>query len=122
VQGPFAATPTTGGSLSQPRLIASLRLARLRISAGIAKGDDLTIGQTIATSEMSDELIGHEIATLSLVKMPEQNVPVQRQAVTAARAVPSLAPTFAPSMSPEAPNTTPLARTAAVSDDEMIFE
>ncbi len=51
------------------RFMASLRLARLRVQAGIATGDDVTMAGHIATDQaLSDEAIGHEIATLDRVQ------------------------------------------------------
>jgi hypothetical protein len=90
----------TGGGAS--RTHACLRLARLQIQAGVARGDDLTLAATIETNpRYSDALIGHEINVLSgVVKSASRapsgtaRVPVVR---TQARVAPSLA--SAPSVS-----------------------
>lgn len=93
---------TTKGSSKQPsqaRTIASIRLARLRIQADIAAGDDLDIATDIDTSEMSDEAIQGEINTLSKVVHAraggEQRQPTSRRLVprnaAQTRATPSLA-------------------------------
>jgi len=56
-------------AFAQRRVFAALRLARLRIQAGIAStDDDLSLGETIAKSAMSQGAIDHEIATLSQVQ------------------------------------------------------
>jgi hypothetical protein len=74
LEGPFAQRATTGAQAakgSESRAFASLRLARLRQSVGIAPGDpatdDLMLGQEIAESDMSDEVMAHEIGTLSMI-------------------------------------------------------
>lgn len=80
---------------AQNRVFASLRLARLRLQAGIAQGDDLALSEQIAKSAMTDESIRHEIGTLSAVTRtasasPRQSVPMTREV---RRAVPSLGAT-----------------------------
>lgn len=91
-------------AIAEPRLYASLRLARLRMEAGIApRQDDLALANAIARNrKLSNERISDEIATLSSVIKVQAARPAQprndRQAParrTAARAVPSLAPTVA---------------------------
>lgn len=63
------------------RAFAALRLARLRIQAGIEAGDDLTLGTTIAQSDVSDSAIASEIGTLEAVaKAKPQGQPRPRQA------------------------------------------
>lgn len=49
------------------RTFTSMRLARLRIEAGVESGDDLTLGQAIANSSVSMESIRNEVETLSKV-------------------------------------------------------
>lgn len=86
--------------VSSQRTFASIRLARLRIAAGIAQGDDLMLGDSIARSAMSDHDITAEVKTLEAVasvkpKAVEQPAP-RRSGVpsrAASRTVPSLAPT-----------------------------
>jgi hypothetical protein len=125
----FAETGWTNTSAKQPsegRLVASIRLARARINAGIASGDDLGLGATIASSDMSDEAIQNEINTISQVAAAS----VQRQAVADRRLVPQAVSgaggsqtvaRMVPSMvaDPEIPQQ----RVAyAPTEDEMIFE
>lgn len=63
--GPAMTTASSEG----PRLIASMRLARLQIAAGIADtDDDLSLGQEINASARSDEAIRAEIETLGKVQ------------------------------------------------------
>lgn len=100
LQGPFAERARTTGAeepepqavmQSEGRTIASLRLARLRIQAGIADtADDLTLGSTISMDEdVSDEAIQTEIDTLSKVLQTsaaaQQRQPVSRNLVPQAR-------------------------------------
>jgi len=65
-------TPPRDGEMSQTasshRTMASIRLARLQIAAGIAKGDDLSVAASIeADKSLTDAMIRREIATLSQV-------------------------------------------------------
>lgn len=66
-------TPPAQGEMNQTagrnRTLASLRLARLRVAAGLAHGDDLVVAATIEQdrTNMPDSSIRHEIATLSQV-------------------------------------------------------
>jgi hypothetical protein len=64
---PEVAFPLTP-AFSSNRTMASIRLARLQVEAGIAAGDDLTLGEHIASSDLTDEAIATQIATLSSVK------------------------------------------------------
>ena len=78
---------------AQKRTFASLHLARLRLAAGIAQGDDLVVGESIAKSAMSDEAIDAEIGTLTRVRTASralQSAPVRTDN---RRAVPSLGAT-----------------------------
>lgn len=112
------------GAKRQERTMASLRLARLQIRAGIASGDDLVLGQTIASSDQTDEVIDMQIETLSKVLQArptgqQQARPVGRNLVpqtarAAGRARPSLATEAVAIPTPEF--------STAVSDDEIAFE
>jgi hypothetical protein len=76
----FAETGWTNTSAKQPsegRLVASIRLARARINAGIASGDDLGLGATIASSDMSDEAIQAEIKSADTGKETAHSHPPQ---------------------------------------------
>ncbi|MCX4799572.1 hypothetical protein OG497_37595 [Streptomyces sp. NBC_01242] len=81
---------------SPSRTHACLRLARLKVQAGTAKGDDLTLAAALeADTRLTDELINHEIGILSGVvrttakATPEAAAP--RTVRSAARVAPSLA-------------------------------
>ncbi|MFJ4902876.1 hypothetical protein [Streptomyces sp. NPDC088727] len=82
-------------SAAPSRTHACVRLARLRVQAGVAKGDDLVIGATLeADPRLTDELINHEIGVLSAFtgtapKTVTDNVP--RAVRSASRVAPSLA-------------------------------
>jgi hypothetical protein len=65
-------TPPRSGEMSQTgsrnRAIASMRLARHRITAGLVRGDEFTVAASIeADQDLTDAMIRHEIATLSQV-------------------------------------------------------
>lgn len=76
---------------AQKRVFASLRLARMRITAGIAQGEDLVLGEEIAKSAMSNAAIDAEIATLSRVRAASNRQPTPSAPVRAdRRSVPSL--------------------------------
>lgn len=82
---------------SSARLMASMRLARLQVQAGLAQGDDLVLGQKIASGERSETSIREEIEVLSKVAKrkdaPQENRVVSRRAVPRSeRSTPSLAP------------------------------
>lgn len=99
-------TPPRDGEMSQTasrsRTMASIRLARLRMHAGTARGDELSVAATIdADREMSDAMIRHEITTLSQVSKaasrqarPQGLVP--RSASGVQRTMPSLVTQPAP--------------------------
>lgn len=73
---------TSSKAPSEGRQIAAMRLARLRMEAGIEpQQDDLTLGATIASSDMADEAIQTEIDTLAKVKVAS----AQRQTTAAPR-------------------------------------
>lgn len=84
-----------GHKASQSRTLASLRLARLRIQAGTAQGDDLQVSAAIEASKASDAEIENEISTLAGVvkaasrrsQRPANLVP---KAASVSRTTPSL--------------------------------
>lgn len=99
-------TPPREGEMSQTtssrRTMASIRLARLQIAAGIARGDDLSLAARIESDRsLTDAMIRREIATLSQVtkaaakkSRPSQLVP--RAAQSGQRMAPSMATQRAP--------------------------
>lgn len=111
VQGDWA---NTTASRHQARTFASLRLARLRLQAGVERGDDIALAQRIASSRLSDEAIRNEINSLSkipTVASRRPTAPIRQQAV---RNVPSLVSTAAPVVAVAAPSMSP-------NDDEFLF-
>lgn len=124
--GPFAAdgaasanTVTSPGYQNQGRTMASLRLAKLRKSAGLvpAEQDEFLVATDIErTAALTDQMIEHEIATLdTLTKNAAKNAarrpaggPLPKVA-SQQRRVPSLAGAPAPS---------PLTATAAAGFDD----
>lgn len=98
------------------RTFAAIRLARLRVTAGIAQGDDIILGQTIATSKMSDREIAHEIDTLEAVLANQPKTAARQQGRNVERTVPSLA-TAALLAPPE-----PMFATASSGQDDALFE
>lgn len=61
-------TEVPGSSRTSGRTMASLRLAKLRIAAGLARGDEFAVaGQIEGDRSLSDAVINHEINTLSSV-------------------------------------------------------
>ena len=91
------------------RTYACLRLAQLRIQAGLASGDQLVESQRIEASRPSDDAIRTEIATLTAVAQRQASVAPRRR--EAARSMPSLASTGSP-----------MGRTAShQSDDDSIL-
>jgi hypothetical protein len=103
LRGDFA-TPQRLGSARNPvredsgRTMASLRLARLRINAGLAEGEDFAEATRIEKSAFATDAIEHEIRTLESVRTasakrerPSNLVP--RAAAGVQRTVPSLAST-----------------------------
>jgi hypothetical protein len=72
------------------RTFASIRLAKLRVTAGLAQGEELGVAERIERdASLSTAMIEHEIGVLSAVA-PQRQAPRPQQR-TAARAVPSLA-------------------------------
>lgn len=116
---PTQAFPWTLGSKEdaasiQNRTMATIHLARLRLAAGIAQGDDLQVAASIdGNKEMSDHDIAKEIEVLSSVTKaaarqarPANLVP--KSAASVQRTVPSLAGD---------PGLSSVASAASVSDD-----
>lgn len=101
--GQRAAAKTAGRteSANGARTMAAMRLGRLRVQAGLAKGDELAVGASIeADRSMSDQMINHEITTLSQVaktagRQPRPAGLVPRTA-SRERTMPSLASGGAP--------------------------
>jgi hypothetical protein len=98
-QGQRAAALYGGAPLDAPgeadasrRTFASIRLAKLRVLAGLAQGDELAVAERIERdAALPTPVIEHEIGVLSRMPVTDQRVaarPVQR---TASRSVPSLA-------------------------------
>lgn len=83
---------------STRRTFASIRLAKMRITAGVVQGDELAVATHIERDAgLSTAMIEHEISVLGSVpqRRAEPQRPVQR---TAARQAPSLASVGASSM------------------------
>ncbi len=122
-------TPPRSGEMSQTaavqgsqRAMASMRLAKLRIQAGLAKGDEFAVTAGIESDQaMTDSLIRHEIATLSqMVKAAsKQQRPaglVPRKASGVQRTMPSL-------VTQPAPITSVAGAVGAVDEDaEALFD
>jgi hypothetical protein len=89
-------------AVSANRTMASIRLAKLRITAGMQRGDELAVAAQIETDRaLSNEMIAHEINTLAMVTRanagrqgrPSNLVPRSAGAAPGVqRTVPSLAP------------------------------
>jgi hypothetical protein len=85
-------------AISEGRTMASIRLARLRVQAGTARGDDLEVAAAIsADTSLTDAMIRHEIATLSQVnkaaaraQRPQGLVPRAARSQQVQRTMPSL--------------------------------
>jgi hypothetical protein len=99
-------TPPRDGEMSQTatrnRTMASIRLARLQIAAGIAAGDDLAVAATIeSNASLSNEAIRAQIDTLTAVtkaaaRQPRPQGLVPRAASGVRRTTPSLVTQPAP--------------------------
>jgi hypothetical protein len=89
-QGQRAAS--LGEADASRRTFASIRLAKLRVLAGLAQGDELAVAERIERdASLATPVIEHEIGVLSRMPVTDQRMaarPVQR---TASRSVPSLA-------------------------------
>lgn len=79
------------------RTFACLRLAKLRIQAGLESDDDLVIAQRIEASKPSDDAIRTEIRTLTAVVQKQAAAAPRRR--EAARTAPSLASIGSPIVS-----------------------
>lgn len=99
----------------QARTFASLRLARLRIEAGLVSGDDIAIAQKIASSRVSDAQIRTEIETLTNVRRVDASRRPSTTRHQAVRNVPSLVSTAAPVVAVAPPSMNP-------SSDEFLFD
>lgn len=119
---------TSSKQPSEGRTIASLRLARLRMQAGIedAQADDLALSTTIASSEVTDEAIQTEIDTLAKVvearrtaSSQQSRQPVSRNLVPRAA---SQAQRTTPSFSTGEPQMPMQTVASGPSDDEFAFE
>jgi len=92
-QGPGqrAASKITPRDASAARTFGSIRLARLRVQAGLAQGDELAVAAAIERdASMSGPMIEHEIGVLSRVRPAQPAArPMARQGAT--RSAPSLA-------------------------------
>jgi hypothetical protein len=84
----------SGGSPS--RTHACLRLARLQIAAGLAKGDDLQVAARLeADQSRTDALINHEIGVLDRVHKAASARPAPSNGRVAARSSERVAPSLA---------------------------
>lgn len=123
----FSAQPRTTGS--QDRTFASLRLARLRMQANIATGDELALGEAIASSDLTDEAIASEIGTLAQVVQASRSANpdaeqrrrlVPRQANSGNGDVERQTPSFGGG---SLPSIEALASSASgITEDEVLFE
>jgi hypothetical protein len=116
LEGDFAQRATTGAR--EARTFAALRLARLRIQAGIDDGDDLAMATDIASSDISDEVMQAEINTLSKVIRQGQGPARQakRNLVPRSASRERTAPSFVEPPQPQ------MQVTASVDADELLFE
>lgn len=76
---------------ARQRTYACLRLARLRVTAGLASGDDLVIAQQIEASRPSNDALRTEIQTLSAVVQRQASAAPAGPRRQAQRSAPSLA-------------------------------
>lgn len=93
---------------SAARFPASMRLARLRIQAGLAAGEDITVAAAIEASSMPDAFIEHEIRTLASVtkaaaQAPRPMASVAPRVASNMRSAPSMATPPSSLTSPEGP-------------------
>jgi len=89
---------TGGGSAPTPsRTHACLRLARLRIQAGTASGDDLSVAARLeADASLTDAVINHEIGVLAgVVKSATARTVVPANGRVATRSAERVAPSLA---------------------------
>lgn len=108
--------PSSGemaGGGSPSRTHACLRLARLKVQAGIAKGDDITLAATLeADTRLTDALINHEIGVLTGVMRTAAKAPSEGAAPRTVRS----AARVAPSLASQSTATTPARQDVADSD------
>lgn len=97
----------------QDRFVAALRLARLRINAGVANGEDLAIAQALAASDVSTKEMRAEASGLAAVAA---RGPQQREARHRGLVPRSAGAGSAPSLKSQASGPV-----AASSDDEWAF-
>jgi hypothetical protein len=101
----FEGTPSTGANdqdlraksnKNQVRVLQALKLAKLRIAAGLERDDEIAVTGSIESGSLTDELIAHEISTLEKVvgmhKAAQARTLAAKSAKGNTRAVPSLAP------------------------------
>lgn len=77
--GPAFQSQSSRGS-EQERFVASMRLARLRISAGLEQGEDLALGQKIAAGKETLGEINAQVSALSAVASRSAQAPTSEQA------------------------------------------
>lgn len=95
VGDPMAPDVAFPWTISKSRTMACIRLARLRIEAGIAGGDDLSLGEIIAADQhLSDEAITTEINTLSQIKQVAARQPRPAGLVPRAASVSRVSPSL----------------------------
>lgn len=123
--GPFSEQQKVQGNA---RAFASLRLARLRIEAGIVPAqDDVLLGQAIASdATLTNSAIGAEIDTLSKVVTANRRQPSQAVArsLVPRTASASASPTDGrgvPSLVTSATVTQPVIPSTGVTEDEVIW-
>ena len=133
---PYAGPSVGGGAVqsskstenSSARALGSIRLARLRIQAGIAdSSDDLELGSRIAASDLSDTAIMSEIKTLDAVSKAAANKGLQGPSTNRTTASRRLVPRQA-GRNPEERNTPSMAnadqgfeRTASMTPSDEEF-
>lgn len=84
VNGPFASAQRTSSKEGSERVMASLRLAKLRIATATTDTDDeqVEMERIVRDASLSDEMIAHEIASLAKVtKAAGRNVDAPRNVV-----------------------------------------
>lgn len=83
-------------SASPSRTHACLRLARHRVQAGLAQGDDITLAAALeADPQLTDELINHEIGLLNQLSTSASKTPTEAAAPRAVRSAARVAPSLA---------------------------
>jgi hypothetical protein len=100
---------TGGGSAPSPsRTHACLRLARLQVQAGLAKGDDLTVAASLeANTNLSDTMINYEIGVLERVKTASRATTPTGSARVASRGTERVAPSLASQVTASAASAAP---------------